>query len=115
MAFTVKFNGPAIKRFEQSGAVKGLKRAAEHLLQRSRSVVPIEEGALERSGIASVDAVNLTAAVSYDTPYAVDQHEDMTLRHDQGRTAKYLERPMSEERGRIAEIIAAQIRKELGT
>jgi hypothetical protein len=97
----------------RQGAVRGVRLGAEHLLQVSRTRVPIEEGTLERSGVASVDESSVTAAVSYDSPYAVRQHEDLTLRHDNGRTAKYLERPLHEENGTITEIIAAQVRRAL--
>jgi hypothetical protein len=76
-----------------AGAVQGLTLASEHLLQVSRGRVPLEEGTLERSGVASVDEATKRAAVSYDTSYAVRQHEDLALRHDGGRTAKYLEIP----------------------
>lgn len=115
MSFTLKFNGPQVKAAGHDGAVRGLRLASEHLLQRARTRVPIEEGTLERSGVASLDEGALQAAVSFDTPYAQRQHEDMTLRHDSGRTAKYLENPMSEESGAMGELIAATIRRELGT
>ncbi|MGW5304852.1 hypothetical protein ACWERF_13040 [Streptomyces griseoluteus] len=107
------WNGAAALRGTRAGAVRGLRLAAEHVLERSRARVPIEEGTLERSGVASVDEGALTAGVSYDTPYAVRVHEDMNARHDSGRTAKYLERPVDEEAGTVAEIIAAQVRRSL--
>ncbi|TYK47156.1 hypothetical protein [Actinomadura decatromicini] len=100
---------------ERAGAVRGLQLGAEHLLQVSRLQVPIEEATLERSGVASVDPAALRAAVSYDTPYAVVQHEDLDLDHDDGRKAKYLEDPMNDEAGTIGEIVAAQVRRSLGT
>ena len=100
---------------ERAGAVRGLQFGTEHLLQASRLQVPIEEATLERSGVASVDPSTLEGAVSYDTPYAVRQHEDLNLRHDTGRKAKYLEDPMNEEREQIGELIAAQIRRALRT
>jgi hypothetical protein len=93
--------------------VRGVRLGAEHLLQVSRARVPIEEATLERSGVVSVDESSVTAAVSYDTPYAIRQHEEMGYRHDAGRTAKYLERPLHEENGTITEIIAAQVRRAL--
>jgi hypothetical protein len=93
--------------------VRGVRLGAEHLLQVSRGRVPIEEATLERSGVVSVDESSVTAAVSYDTPYAIRQHEEMGYRHDAGRTAKYLERPLHEENGTITEIIAAQVRRAL--
>ncbi|MFF0860900.1 hypothetical protein ACFYUV_04005 [Nonomuraea sp. NPDC003560] len=104
--------GPIDKAME-AGAVKGLKVALEHLLQKSREEVPHEEGTLERSGTVSVDEAELIGAVSYDTPYAVRQHEDLSLRHDEGRKAKYLEDPAVAERTVMAELIAAQIRRIL--
>ncbi|MGA5764478.1 minor capsid protein [Nonomuraea bangladeshensis] len=104
--------GP-IEAHMQEGAAKGLKIALEHLLQKSREEVPHEEGTLERSGTVSVDESTLTGAVSYDTPYAVRQHEDLTLRHDAGRKAKYLEDPADAERPVMLELIAAQIRRSL--
>ncbi len=82
-------------------------------MQKSREIVPIETGTLERSGTVTVDEQNLTATISYDTPYAVAVHEDLAMRHDEGRTAKYLERPFNEEADTVKEIIAAQIRRGL--
>lgn len=75
----------------RKAAAQGLTDGAEHLLEESNRIAPIEEGTLIRSGVASVDEQQLRAAVSYDTPYAVRQHEDTRLRHDSGRQAKFLE------------------------
>lgn len=94
-------------------ADRGLQTAMEHVLQVSREQVPHEEGTLERSGVASVDAGQLIGAVSYDTPYAVRQHEDLTLRHDSGRKAKYLEDPFTAEAKMVQEIVAAEVRRAL--
>lgn len=74
----------------------GLQLAAEHILARATDLVPIEEGTLQRSGTVSIDAMGTTAAVSYDTPYAVRQHEELDWHHDEGRQAKYLEGPMND-------------------
>lgn len=109
----LNWNGDAILAAERQGAVRGLRLAAEHVLAESRRRVPIEEATLERSGTATVDESTLTAAVAYDTPYAVRQHEELNYQHDAGRTAKYLEAPMAEEADTVAEIIAAQVRRSL--
>lgn len=116
----LQLNLMAVKAAERAGAVAGLKIAAEHLLQKSRELVPHEEGTLERSGTPAdrpgaldVDEENLRAAVSYDTPYAVRQHEELTWQHDEGRQAKYLEEPMNTEQTTMRELIAAQIRRSL--
>ena len=114
MDWKLDWHGKKVGLLVEDSAFKGLQNAAEHLLQVSRTRVPLEEGTLERSGVASADRSSLTAAVSYDTPYAVYQHERMDLRHAPGRTAKYLEQPAIEERDVIGEIIAAAIRRRIG-
>lgn len=107
------WHGARITERERAGAADGVEMAAEHLLGVSRQQVPIEEATLERSGVASVDRGALRGAVSYDTPYAVRQHEELDYRHDAGRKAKYLEDPWLDEREVMQAIIAAQIRRSL--
>lgn len=107
------WNGDAADARARAGAVRGLKLGAEHLLSESRRLVPIEEGTLERSGVASVDEGELLAAVSYDGPYCVVQHERLDYRHDPGRSAKYLEIPAIQERDTIQALIAAEVRPAL--
>lgn len=113
MKVKYKSNIKAVTAAEKQGAVKGLRHAVEHLLQVSRTLVPVEETTLERSGTPSVDEASLTGAVSYDTPYAVRQHEEMDWRHDEGRQAKYLEQPMTTEANVMNDLIAAQVRRAL--
>ena len=47
------------------------------------------------------------------TSCAVYQHEVLDLKHDAGRTAKYLEVPMKAEIPAVREIIARSIRGEI--
>ncbi|MEU8950898.1 hypothetical protein [Streptomyces sp. NPDC048489] len=109
----ITWNGDTALAAIRAGALRGVRLGAEHLLEVSRQRVPIEEGTLERSGVVSVDEGDLTAAVSYDTPYAVRQHEELDYRHDTGREAKYLEKPLREESDTIQDIIAAEVRRSL--
>lgn len=95
----------------RAATVRGLGLWAEHVGQVSDDRVPLDEATLQRSRVSSVDEASLTAAVAYDTVYAVRQHEDMTLRHPGGRRAKYLESAFVESRPLAAKIIANQIRK----
>lgn len=95
------------------GAAKGVQMAAEHVLGEANEKAPIEESTLIRSGVASSDPETLRGAVSYDTPYAVRQHEDMALRHDAGREAKWLENTINAEADNVRTIIADSIRREL--
>lgn len=98
----------------ETGAADGLYLAGEHVLGVSNAHVPIEEATLERSGEVSIDRGQLVAAVSYDTPYAVVQHEDLTLTHDPGRTGKFLENAFNGERSTVTRIISTSIRRKAG-
>lgn len=92
---------------------KGALLGAEHILGLSQDRVPIEEGTLERSGQVTTDGAGVVA-VSYDTPYAIRQHEDLNLRHDSGRAAKYLETAAADGAPQVAAIVAKQLRAEGG-
>lgn len=83
-------------------------KTAEFLLSASNRTVPIEEGTLERSGHADSDGQG-KATVSYDTPYARRQHEEMNYRHDPGRRAKWLEMTFLEEEGAATEYLASRL------
>jgi hypothetical protein len=78
-------------------------------------MVPHETGALARSGAVSQDETGLVVAVSYDTDYAVAQHENTELHHDQGRQAKFLQQAMETQRAQVAALVQGQLRKQLGT
>jgi hypothetical protein len=97
----------------RDAANRGAAIAAEHVLGEAIKTIPIEEGTLKRSGFTATDPKNLRAAVSFDTPYAVRVHEDMTARHDEGRTAKFLENALNSETEAVKKIIAMTIRGEL--
>jgi hypothetical protein len=110
---TKEWNGSRILAELRRGEVKGLEAGADHLLEVSQKIVPLDEKVLQDSGTPSVDEDQRRAAVSYDTPYAVIQHEDQTFQHAPGRTAKYLERPMNSERDAILGLIADEVRQVL--
>lgn len=97
----------------RAATLKGLRLGGELVLDASNRLVPLDEGTLERSGRVTDNGVD-TVAVSYDTPYARRQHEDMNLRHPNGRQAKFLETALGKNRGKIAALIAREVRKALG-
>jgi len=102
----------------REGAADGLEEWAEYVLQQSSQLVPIEEGTLQNSGTVEVDRADLKAAVGYGNggarDYAVRQHEDLSLRHDSGRSGKYLERPAMQSRAVGEQIIGDAIKRRLG-
>lgn len=67
--------------------------ALDHLATVSKQQVPLDTGALKNSCTVSVNEDGSEGCVSYDTPYAVRQHETTTYHHQRGRKAKYLEDP----------------------
>lgn len=81
------------RAFQGDAIEQALREVGEYILEESSRQVPLEVGDLQDSGRVTVDGN--TVAVSYDTPYAVRQHEEMDYRHDAGRKAKYLEDPMN--------------------
>ena len=89
---------------------EGLTLAGEHILGEASDLVPHDSGVLQASGKVTTDAKALAVVISYDTPYAVKQHEDMTYRHTGGRTAKYLEIPLTTQRDIILGIIRKKAR-----
>jgi hypothetical protein len=112
--FELTWDGDDVLAALKGAEMDGLELAAEHLLQVSSGLAPHEEGDLERSGEVSSDRGTGAVAVSFDRSYAVRQHEDMTLPHDDGRQAKYLEEPMGTERDVMLALIAKASRKPLG-
>lgn len=99
------------------GAKDGMRLGGEHILQVSNEHVPLLEGTLERSGRVSepeLEGDDVIGAVSYDTPYAVVQHEDLTFQHPEGRTAKYLENAVNATQGVVVAIVGQAIRNQLG-
>lgn len=112
MTFRLNLNwrGREAARRAEDASRRGLEKAAEHVLGIAQQRVPLEEGILQDSGRTVVDSTALTAGVTFDTVYARRQHEELTWRHAPGRTAKYVEGPLTEEAARCRGIIAAEIR-----
>lgn len=106
-------NTDDIVRRIQQAALRGLRDSGEHILQLSRDRVPIDTGVLERSGMVTDNDAD-TVAVSYDTPYAVRVHEDMTARHVAGREAKYLETATGEAVPVVGQIVRRAVTTALG-
>lgn len=108
---TLKWHGTRVKATIAKAAGRGLFVGAAYGLQESNRIVPIEEATLQRSGFVDVDERELSATIAYDTPYAKRQHEDMTLRHDQGRKAKFLESTMKQRGRTMFEQVGREIAK----
>lgn len=90
----------------RSGAARGLTLAAIHVQGVAVPRTPVEYGDLRSSlTVVPADADDLAAAIVSDLPYAVRQHEDLSLRHDDGGP-KYLEGPTLAEADTVEKIVA---------
>lgn len=95
----------------EDAAKLGLIKAAEYVLEKANRTIPHERGDLQDSGHVSVNDDGTRAAITYDSPYAVRQHEELTWHHNDGRRAKWLEKTLVEEADTVRQIIAEEIRK----
>lgn len=99
------------------GGERGVRLSVEHLLTEANKTVPHDEGTLERSGDTGVQNTSghVRGSVSYDTPYAVRQHEDLSLHHDGKGQAKWLENTLAAEAKTVGKMIQQAIASEVGT
>lgn len=85
---------------------EGLTHGAEHLKAQSVPRTPLRDGPLRASAqVHPATPGDLESAVSFDTPYAVRQHEELDWFHPLDGEAKYLERPLVEDSDTILRII----------
>lgn len=103
-----------IRQAVEQAAAEGLRAAAEHVFAESQRIVPNVEGKLAASGRALL-VTSTRAEISYSYKGAVDAHERLDVRPANGRRRKYLESAMNSERTEAAEIIAAAVRKRIGS
>jgi hypothetical protein len=112
-SYRLRFDASGAQRELRQAAARGLFLGAEHVLGVSNDRVPLDEGMLQHSGTASVDEADLTAMVSYDTPYAARQHEELDFEHAPGREAKFLENALNAERATVLALVTAEMRRAL--
>lgn len=89
----LKLDKQLIKNVTKSGSKRATWMALDHLASVSKQQVPLDQGPLKNSCAVDVNDNGSQGTVSYDTPYAVVQHENTGFRHQRGRKAKYLEDP----------------------
>ena len=128
----------AVRIAEQAG-LKALRTGAEALLTEAIDETPIDTGTVRRSGTVTVGALPDVAQVyeaaesgrdmkdafsdpvgkekavyiSFNTPYARRQHEELDYEHPRGGKAKYLEDPFNRNKNKVLKYADKQIRKAL--
>ena len=92
----VRLDKAKISRITKQCTKKGTWSALDHLAAVSKDQVPLDQGPLKNSCYVDVADDGSSGTVSYDTPYAIRQHEEMGYQHQRGRKAKYLEDPAND-------------------
>ena len=119
MDVSIRWNGGRINAGIRAGAQMGLNRAAEHLLTESKVIIPVDTGDLRRSGhVQETRGIELSAWVVYNVAYAVTVHEGVAMNFSKVKNplaqAKFLETPLQRDKGILAQIVAADIRRVMG-
>lgn len=128
----------AVKIAEEAG-LKAMRTGAEAILTEAIDEAPIDTGTLRRSGTVTVgklpDGAGVYEAaeagnemkdaftekigkekavyISFNTPYARRQHEELDYEHPRGGKAKYLETPFNANKKKVLKYADKQIRKAL--
>ena len=128
----------AVKIAEEAG-LKALRTGAEVILTEAIDETPIDTGTLRRSGTVTVGALPDGAQVyeaaesgtemknafpgpegkekavyiSFNTPYARRQHEELGYNHPLGGKAKYLEDPFNRNKKKVLKYAEKQVKKAL--
>ena len=128
----------AVKIVEDA-ALKALRTGAEAILTEAIDETPIETGTLRRSGTVTVgappDGTQVYEAagagsdmkdafsgpegkekavyISFSTPYARRQHEELGYNHPLGGKAKYLEDPFNRNKKKVLQYAEKQVKKAL--
>lgn len=107
----IRWFDQSVRKAYREAAASALDDAAAFVLDESSKIAPINEGTLINSSSYVVDRSNLIAAIGYNTPYAIIQHERTDFVHKNGRQAKYLEKPLRENAERVKLFIRNRLKK----
>jgi len=108
----VRWNGPLVDRAIRQAAFRALHTGAEHILSKAIDQAPLDKGPLRRSGTVTDNEQEGEVSISFNTPYARRQHEELTWRHTDGK-AKYLEDPFNEHKALVIRRVRAEIERAL--
>ncbi len=134
---TVKWYGKKVEKVVQEVAMKALMTGGEAILTEAINEAPVETGTLRRSGTVTKGGLPDTEQVyddaqagtrqeqgqelgkeqavyvSFNTPYARRQHEELDWEHPRGGKAKYLEDPFRRNKSKVLKHAERQIKKAL--
>lgn len=111
--YNVNWFGDDVKKKVMTANEKAITLGLEFIKQESVKVAPKDTGMMEKSAQVTIAADGKTGYVSYDTPYAIRQHEELGYRHAEGRIAKYLELPLQQNSKKALEIMGRVLKGTL--
>jgi len=117
-----RWQGEKVTKAVKEAGISAVMDVAEVILKEADKEIPHATGTMERSGsISPFNRIKNCTIISYNTPYALKQHEDLTLRHpdptnplsSSGRKAKFLEDPFNRNKGKVMKLAQVRINKVL--
>lgn len=93
----VKWNDGPAKALARKTAMAAAIDVAEDIGTASMDEAPVLSGTMRRSEAVTPSPARMKVYISYNTPYAVRQHEELEYNHTDGK-AKYLEDPLNRKR-----------------
>lgn len=112
MDFKFEWKGEQVKADVKKAGDRGLLMGAEFLLAEASKIVPHDQGMLEDDGEAL--SGNGAAAVNYNMEKAPRLHEHPEYDFQNNREGKWLEKTFNEHGDEAMEIVANELRGELG-
>ena len=109
----LKWHGEEAERLIRQAAMKAINDGAEAILTDAIDETPVDTGTLRRSGTVTEAPAEQAAFVSFNTPYARRQHEDLDYHHPRGGKAKYLEDPFNRLKWKVQKMAADAIKNAL--
>lgn len=109
----LKWRGDEAEKLIWEVALEAMNTGAEAILTEAIDETPIDTGTLRRSGGVSWGIDRKSVYVSFNTPYARRQHEDLTLRHPRGGGPKYLENPFKRNEGKVRRLVGLRVKQAL--
>ena len=110
--YSLTWNGDRAVAAVEGAVQAGLRDASEYVRGEAQQQAPIDTGILRGSAAAQLVGT-MRAAISFNTPYAVRQHEELSYRHPRGGKAKYLEDPLVDGKETVRALIAATVSRAL--
>jgi hypothetical protein len=99
--------------------MQALTEEGQLIFRESQRIVPVDTGTLRRSGVllpAKQKGNKIELVMGYGgaaMAYALRQHEDLSIRHKEGKQAKYLETPFRNRLPKLEENLKRRITRIL--